>query len=303
MSSSKESAETLYLGIDGGGSKCRATLVSSTGEIVGVGLSGPANPLHGLERTLESIEDASVQAAKSAGLADGNLSNIVAGIGLAGVNLPGQYEQVASWQHPYARCYLTTDLHVACLGAHRGDDGAVIVVGTGSCGFSAVNGKSVSLGGHGFLLGDKGSGAWMGLKAIKSVLTAADELSAPTQLTQAVTDVYQVSGLEIIERLSKSSSSDFARLAPRVIQAAEAGDQVAMNIVSSAADYVSALARKLLATQPPRLSLIGGISGPLSNWLADDVLKRIEEPLDQPEMGAVYFARQQHQRVLSDVVA
>lgn len=303
MSSSKENAETLYLGIDGGGSKCRASLVSSAGEIIGTGLSGPANPLHGLARTLESIEDASLQAIKSAGLSSADLSQVVTGMGLAGVNLPGLYEQVANWQHPFASCYLTTDLHVACLGAHRGGDGAVIVVGTGSCGFSTVEGESVSLGGHGFLLGDKGSGAWMGLKAIKSVLTAADGLSAPTQLTQAVTDIYQVSGLGIIERLSKSSSSDFAKLAPSVIKAAESGDQVAVNIVSDAADYVSALARKLLVMQPPRLSLIGGISGPLSAWLADDVVKRIEAPLDQPEMGAAYFARQQHQFEASDVVA
>lgn len=303
MSSSKESDDTLYLGVDGGGSKCRACLVTSSGEIIGTGLSGPANPLNGLARTLESIEDASRQALTSAGIAASSLSKVVAGIGLAGVNLPGQYERVASWKYPFSRCYLTTDLHVACLGAHRGGDGAVIVVGTGSCGFSTVDGESVSLGGHGFLLGDKGSGAWMGLKAVKSVLSAADGLSESTQLTQAVRDIYQVSGLDIIEQLSQSSSSDFAKLAPKVIEAAAVGDRVAVDIVSNGADYISALARKLLIMKPPRLSLIGGISGPLSSWLANDVVEHIEKPLDQPEMGAVYFARQQYQHEVADVVA
>jgi len=294
MSCSKASNDVLYLGIDGGGSKCRASLVSAQGAVLGSGLAGPANPLHGLERTLTSIEDAAWQALREAGLTRIDMKQIVVGAGLAGVNLPGLYEKVSKWRHPFAQWYLTTDLHVACLGAHRGDDGAVIVVGTGSCGFASVNGQAIVLGGHGFLLGDKGSGAWMGLKAIKAVLTASDGLSSPTELTQAVMDTYHVTGLDIVERLSKSSSSDFAKLAPRVIDAANRGDDVAVGIVSSGAAYISSLARKLLAIDPPRLSLIGGISAPLTPWLDSEIVRHIELPLGQPEMGAVHYAKQRH---------
>ncbi|GAB3092715.1 ATPase [Aestuariicella hydrocarbonica] len=294
MSSTVMNDDTLYLGVDGGGTKCRACLVSSSGEVLGTGLAGPANPLHGLTRTLASITEAAEQAAASAGLPQLVLKDVVAGVALAGINLPGMFVTMSEWQHPFAEMHLTTDLHAACLGAHRGGDGAVIVVGTGSCGFVSVKGQSATLGGHGFLLGDMGSGAWMGLEAIKAVLKAEDGLSLPTTLVDQVTDIYGVNGLQIVERMSKASSSEFARLAPSVLAAAAAGDDVARAIVAQGAGYIDDLAKKLLLMAPPRLSMLGGISAPLQKWLSDDVSSKVQPPLEQPEMGAVYFARERH---------
>lgn len=301
MSSTFTNDDTLYLGIDGGGTKCRACLVSSSGEILGVGLAGPANPLHGLTRTLTSITDAAEQALSSASLPLATLQHVVAGVALAGINLPGMFVTMSEWRHPFAAMYLTTDLHAACLGAHCGGDGAVIVTGTGSCGFASVDGKTVTLGGHGFLLGDVGSGAWMGLEAIKAVLTAEDGLSPTTRLTERVTDVYGVEGLDIVERMSKASSSEFARLAPSVLAEAKRGDEVALQIVQQGAAYIDALAKQLLAHNPPRLSMLGGISALIQHWLTEEVAERVQPPLEQPEMGAVYFARDGHNaRQLAD---
>ena len=61
------------------------------------------------------------------------LKQVVAGLGLAGVNLPGLYQKINEWHHPFKEMFLTTDLHTACIGAHKGADGAVIITGTGSC--------------------------------------------------------------------------------------------------------------------------------------------------------------------------
>ncbi|MBU3070753.1 ATPase [Aestuariicella sp. G3-2] len=303
MSSTVITDDTLYLGVDGGGTKCRACLVSSSGEILGVGLSGPANPLHGLTRTLASITEAAEQALESAAVSPAKMNEIIAGVALAGINLPGMFAAMKEWQHPFAEMYLTTDLHAACLGAHRGGDGAVIVAGTGSCGFASVKGESVTLGGHGFLLGDMGSGAWMGLEAIKAVLMAEDGLSGSTELVDKVTDIYGVDGLKIVETMSKASSSEFARLAPSVLAAAVAGDEVATTIVKQGAGYIDRLAKKLLLLEPPRLSMLGGISAPLQKWLSAEVAEKVEQPLDQPEMGAVYFARERHKERISQVSA
>lgn len=55
------------------------------------------------------------------------------------------------------------------MGAHTRDEGAVMIAGTGSCGYSFVNGKATILGAHGFPFGDKCSGAWIGLEAVKAV--------------------------------------------------------------------------------------------------------------------------------------
>ncbi|MGS0727096.1 ATPase, partial [Shewanella sp. 0m-11] len=57
MSQTKE--ESLYIGIDGGGSKCRATIYTRDYRVLGTGVAGRANPLHGLAQTFQSIEESS----------------------------------------------------------------------------------------------------------------------------------------------------------------------------------------------------------------------------------------------------
>jgi len=286
--------ETIYLGIDGGGTKCRAVIVDAHGRRLGEGLGGPANPLHGLERTFSSIVDSAQQALVNAGLDQSDLSKLVAGVALAGVNISSTFSQVENWQYPFASMYLTTDLHAACLGAHCGEDGAVIVAGTGSCGYVCVEDRRCTLGGHGFLLGDVGSGSWLGLRALQAVLNALDGLAPTTMLSTSFERKFGLTGLAIVEAMSKSTSSEFAKLAPTVLEVAKSGDAVAQDIVQAGADYIDALARKLLSYQPPRLSMIGGISQPLKNWLSPQVVAKIAPPLEQPEMGAIYFAQERH---------
>jgi glucosamine kinase len=197
------------------------------------------------------------------------------------------------WEHPFKQMFLTTDLHTACIGAHEGSDGAVIITGTGSCGFSCVNGRTTNFGGHGFALGDKGSGAWMGLEAIKATLLDLDGLGEATNLTNVITEHFAAdNAMAIVEKMSGQPSSSFAKLARYVFEAANNNDKVAVSIVKEGADYVSKLAQRLLENNPPRLSMIGGLAEPLNKWLAEDIAKRVESPIQPPEMGAVYFAQQ-----------
>lgn len=287
--------EHFYLGIDGGGSKCKASVADATGKVLGSALAGPANPLHGVEQTLQSIESAARRALKDAGLPESAMGKLVVGAGLAGVNLPSLYQVISDWPHPFAELHLTTDLRIACLGAHHRDDGAVIVTGTGSCGYVRADGVDRLIGGHGFPYGDQGSGAWMGLEAIKAVLLASDELGPDTVLTESVADLLQARGLAIVERMSGRPSSEYAKLAPLVFAAAENDDPVALRILTEGASYISAMARKLLAHQPARLALIGGMAERLTSWLDDAVAARLSDPLGPPEDGALLFARQQHE--------
>lgn len=289
--------DVFYLGIDGGGSKCQASIADAQGVVLGGAIAGPANPLHGLEQTLESIEQAATRALADSGRHDVSLRQLVAGVGLAGVNLPSLFQAISAWQHPFAELYLTTDLHIACLGAHQHDDGAVIVAGTGSCGYVGVPGRECVLGGHGFPLGDKGSGAWLGLEAAKAVLLAADGLGPETQLEALLTAELEASGLMMVERLSGAKSRDYARLAPLVLDAARAGDAVAETIVREGAGYISALGQKLLDYSPARISMIGGLAEPLRPWLAPQLSGQLSAPLGPPEAGALLYARSHHQAV------
>ncbi|MFK3864480.1 N-acetylglucosamine kinase [Pseudoalteromonas rhizosphaerae] len=293
MMAKSANEDQLYIGIDGGGTKCRATIYSVQNGVLGTGLGGPANPLHGLERTLESIMVSTQLAMRDAGLPLESIHQVYAGLGLAGVNLPNLYEKITEWEHPFKQMFLTTDLHTACIGAHEGGDGAVIITGTGSCGFSYVKGLSVNYGGHGFALGDKGSGAWMGLEAIKAVLMELDGLGPHTIMTPVVKEHFNVTtAMGIAEQMAGQPSSSYAKFARYVFDAAHQGDQIALAIVKDGAQYVSQLAHRLLENNPPRLSMIGGLAEPLNQWLDPAIAKLVEVPKQPPEMGAIYFAQQ-----------
>ncbi len=285
----------LFIGIDGGGSKCRATIYASDDSVLGTGLSGRANPLFGLSQTLESILSSTEQALADAGLTSSDSGKLVAGLGLAGVNVPRLYQALTQWQHPFAQMFVTTDLHTACIGAHRGGDGAVIITGTGSCGYAHVGEQSLSLGGHGFPLGDKGSGAWFGLKAAEAALLHLDGFGPKTELTESVLNHFQVSnGMGIVEHLAGKSSSCYAALARDLLRCANEQDEVAKEIVKQGAAYISQVARRLFTLHPPRFSMIGGLAEPLAPWLDKEVVDRISPVIAPPEMGAYYFARQRY---------
>lgn len=295
MSQTKE--ESLYIGIDGGGSKCRATIYSHDYRILGTGVAGRANPLHGLAQTFQSIEESTQLALTDAGLKPEDSLRLVAGLGLAGVNVPRLYQDIVKWQHPFASMYLTTDLHTACIGAHQGQEGAVIITGTGSCGYARVADSELFLGGHGFALGDKGSGAWLGLKASEAALLDLDGFGEKTLLTQRLLAHFEVnSALGIVENLAGQSSSTYAKLARIVFECAQLNDGVALDIVREGAAYISELARKLFEINPPRFSMIGGLAEPLAPWLAEDVIAKLSPSLQPPEWGAAFLAKQQHSK-------
>ncbi len=114
-----------------------------------------------------------------------------------------------------------------------------------------------------------------------------------TNLTNVITEHFAAdNAMAIVEKMSGQPSSSFAKLARYVFEAANNNDKVAVSIVKEGADYVSKLAQRLLENNPPRLSMIGGLAEPLNKWLAEDIAKRVESPIQPPEMGAVYFAQQ-----------
>lgn len=290
---SSSPCEPLFLGIDGGGTKCKALLVDSEQRVLGEGEGGPANPYHGYERSCESIVNAADQALKAAGFAPQIKAKLNVGLGLAGLHLPSQLKKMQAWDHPFKRAVFTNDLHIACIAAHENDDGAVIVAGTGSCGFAHVNGKTLTLGAHGIPCGDKGSGAWLGLSAIQAVLLASDGLGPASSLQSLVEDRLQAKGLLIVDRLNGASSNEFAKLAPLVIHAAENNDSVALNIVRDGAEYLSQMALRLLELEPPRISMLGGISAVISQWMHPEVQAKLSPALKSAEYGAVHLVRAQ----------
>ncbi|MDX3774212.1 BadF/BadG/BcrA/BcrD ATPase family protein [Chromatiaceae bacterium AAb-1] len=282
----------LYLGIDGGGSQCRVLLQDSQGVVLGQGYGGPANPVNGLQQTTDSILQASKAALQQAGLSEQYLNRLVVGAGLAGLHLPAMQQAMEQWQHPFQALYLTTDLHVAALGAHQGMDGAVIILGTGFSSVASVGGKLTRIGGYGFPVNAVCSGAWFGLEAVKAVLLDADGVGLATSLSGQM--LKDCSATELAEQLMQATATDFARFAPLVFAAADLGDKVSLGLIQQGADFINQVIRRLLATGAPRLTLTGGITERITPWLAPQLLSCITPALASPEQGAVLLAQQCH---------
>src|SRR5689334_13161790 len=101
--------ERLYLGVDGGGSRCRARLESVDGRVLGSGIAGPASMRLGFDTVRAAIMTATVQAFAQAGLAQEAMARTYAGIGLAGTGLSGALQALEAWRHPFAGAWFEGD--------------------------------------------------------------------------------------------------------------------------------------------------------------------------------------------------
>lgn len=283
--------DTLFLGIDGGGSGCRARLADGAGRMLGEGSAGAANPRFGFEAATTAIVEAAQAAAAAAGLPVEALGQMRAGLGLAGVGQRRDRERLLGWCHPFAAMALETDAHIACLGAHGGGDGAVLVVGTGSCGVALAGGREHRVGGWGFPISDQGSGAWLGLEALRQALWAQDGIAPATGLTRAVMAQFGGDPERAVAWLDRAVPRDYAALAPLVLDHGGQGDAVAMALLAQAGADLARLLAALRRIGAPRLALLGGLAGPLRPWLPEDARAGLDPPLGDALDGALCLAR------------
>jgi len=281
----------FYLGIDAGGSHTRARLVSSAGQVVGTGESGAANTPEGLEAALRAVEEAARQAVAEAGLGDADLASIGAGLGFAGLNRRGFLPGLKDHEFPFGSTRLASDAAIAQLGAHGGADGAVVIVGTGSIGFARVGDEVFTIGGYGFPVSDEGSGAELGLRAVRRSLWARDGRIAHSALTEQVLDCFQGSAGAIVAWTGRARPADYAEFAPLVMDLAEQGDPIAEQIVQESALRLDRLIRGLLDRGAEHCCLMGGVAARMREWLAVSIRERLREPLGDALDGAILLAQ------------
>jgi len=151
-----------FLGVDGGGTGCRARIEDAEGTVLGQGLSGPATTRLGIDAAWASIAKVFGAAIEETGFGPAETARIRAGIGLAGIGRKGALEALRAIAHPFASIDFVSDGVGACLGAHSGQDGAIVIAGTGSIGLGFAEGRDLRVGGYGFPISDEGSGADLG---------------------------------------------------------------------------------------------------------------------------------------------
>ena len=246
------------IGVDGGGSHCRAWLFNAAGQVLGQGHSGPANPVGGFDSSVAAIVAAATIAIQDAALPSTLLGQLPLAAGLAGLHLPQFYQQFQAWQHPFASLHLTTDLQIAAYGVHQQHDGAVYILGTGFSALATVGERQLALGGYGFPINCHASGSWFGLEAVKAVLLARDGLAPATMLSTLLDE--QLSSADLANQFLGQGPAVYARLAPLVFQAALAADAVALRIRAEAVCFAEQVVRRLLAFGAPSVGFVGGVA-------------------------------------------
>ncbi len=282
----------LFAGVDGGGTGCRARIQDAEGRLLGTGIAGPAALRVGIDRSLAEVVKACRAALEEAGLGAEVLGSVHAAVGLAGVGRKGALEELMQRPHPFRSVAYVHDATIACIGAHGVRDGGIVIVGTGSVGFAVVGGREVRVGGYGFPISDEGSGADVGLHAIRLALRAYDDRAVDSSLTRDVMTRFHNDPFEAVAWMDPATATDYATFAPLVMRHADAGDPVARRIVRDAAEQIDELVRRLAECGASRIALLGGLASSMQPWLAPDVQRRLVPVEGDAVDGALHLARQ-----------
>ncbi|WP_279482854.1 BadF/BadG/BcrA/BcrD ATPase family protein [Aureimonas sp. SK2] len=280
----------LFLGLDAGGTACRARLVDASGLVFGEGHAGPAQARLGVEASFEAMLTAAREAWRAAGLGPFDFARLRVGAGIAGIERVGVADLFAARPHPFASLTISGDGTIACLGAHGGEDGGIVVAGTGSIAFGLLEGRALRFGGYGFPGSDEGSGARIGLAAVDAAFRAVDGRLSGSILADGVLARAGGGAHALTAWCDTASATDYAALGPLVAEAAAHGDRVADGILRGAAQAIGDLVDTLRDAGCERVSLVGGLAGPLTPFLPEGLAETLDEPLGDPLDGALILA-------------
>jgi glucosamine kinase len=238
------------LGIDVGGTKTVCLLADEEGRVIasareeGANLQGVGEL--GLEKVLHRVMEET--------LADTHVVPSAICLGIAGVDRAADETVVRSIMNRIgykARILVVNDALIALQAGIGHEPGIVIVAGTGSIAYGRnTRGEASRAGGWGYVLGDEGSGYWIGRLALRSVVRHADGRGRPTSLTPHLLSHFGVErAAELIWKVyhEELSPAAIATLAHYVQQAREEGDAVAAGILQRAADELITAAAAVMA--------------------------------------------------------
>ncbi len=283
---------TLLLGIDGGGSRCRARLRDISGNMLGEGHAGPANITIDIEQARGSIIEAMAGALRAAGLAPADAMLCHAGVGLAGAGaIENQNTLLEGW-NPFATISLASDAYIAWLGAHGGEDGAVVILGTGSVCYGQIGTQKYFLGGWGLEISDEAGAAAIGRESLRRSIWAWDGRMRMTPFAENLLAMFGGTPVGLAAAVHRATPADYASYAPLVFQFAGQDDEMAVAIVREAAAHAARMIRRLLESGFSRIAMVGGIASSMAPWLPDDLRSRLCDARADATEGAIMMARQ-----------
>ncbi|BDT73895.1 glucosamine kinase GspK [Comamonadaceae bacterium OS-4] len=250
------------IGIDGGGTSTRARVVHRSGVVVGEGKAGASGLVQGIPQAWRHITQAIAQATEGRLQTDWPPlvpANCALGLGLAGANNRGWHADFLAADPGYARLRLESDAVTALWGAHGGNAGALVIVGTGAIGLALLpDGQQRVSDGWGFPCGDDGSGADIGLRAVNLTQRTLDGRAIAGPLSTAILQATGGTRDALLAWTGAARQFDYATLVPCVF-AHEHQDLEAARLIRYSLQQLESLARAVDPTHTLPLVVAGSI--------------------------------------------
>jgi glucosamine kinase len=287
----------FYLAVDGGGTRCRARLCDAAGTRLAESEGGPANIRTGFDQAFVSIDRAALACLKQVNLTPRDHPRVTACLALAGATEPVELAAAERRALGFGRTIVTADAHAACVGAHQGDDGGVLIAGTGSIGWAIVRAQCYRIGGWGSEISDEGSGAWLGRETLRRVLLAHDGRVPWTNLLRRIFQHHGADPHAIVRWAAAAQPRDYGSIAPIVMEYAAQHDDCALTLVRLAAGLLEGIILRLVELGAPRIALAGGLAPHLEEFLSGSTRQLIVSPKGDALDGALLIARDANQSV------
>lgn len=305
----------LYLGVDGGGTNCRVSLADANLKPLAEVRNGRSNlQIDDGEPAWRAISEGTRDVFAAAGIDYAETANTYACFGMAGGRMDTARAAFGARPWPFAAVRVHDDIDIAHAGALGGQDGAVIIVGTGSAALAIVDGKRHQAGGWGFQVGDQMSGAILGRELVRMAIEAEDGLVEATPLTRAVIAGLGGSNQAVMswsfaaeksvrivaedgtegheDLLIGRAPAEFGKLMPLFIAHYEAGDSAAKSLMALQLSSVDRYVNWFKARGATRMAVVGGFGQRLFPLLKDRYGDFVMLPLYEPLHGALILARQ-----------
>ena len=301
----------VVVGVDGGGTKTNVAVVGTDGAVLARVQGGTSNyQVIGGEKLAQVLRETIQNALETAGVDASQVRHLV--VALAGVGRPSDREAVTKIVEGLGlskRSTVDSDAAAALAGAFAGGEGIIVISGTGTiCFGKGADGRVERSGGWGYLLGDEGSGYWIGQQALIAALKDLDGRGPRTALREALEKHLGVERIDrVIPRVYQGDldRAGVAALAPLVFEVAAAGDAVAKEIVKRAGEELGKLAAAVAkrlnwSSARVRVAPIGSVfkrravlEPEMTRVLKDaGVDHEIVDPLLDPALGAAVIGLQ-----------
>lgn len=268
---------TTVLGLDSGGTKTLAVVADGSGNILRHWIGPGFDPMAG-DRWISDLTDA-----VSYLCADENPVAAVLGLPFHGEIADASDRQIAAARSVFACPHLVlNDVEVACDGAFAGEDGVLLLAGTGSMAWAKVGMQSLRTGGWGEAFGDEGSAYWIGREALSLASQTLDGRIQAPEFAAAMLETCGTdrSGLLAWAYGQENPRASYAALAVQVSMLAEANNGAARDLLSRAVRYLGdhiIAVRRLLERPELAWSYAGGLFQ--SSYILKEARLLLGEPL------------------------